>query len=217
MGSNFNPPTPCGVGRLCGLWGRGQNQDFNPPTPCGVGPTITSDGIHAVIFQSTHPVWGGTWDYLQSHYNALDFNPPTPCGVGPELNGATWGYFGISIHPPRVGWDQLICTPGPLPNRISIHPPRVGWDLCGSGAAATKWYFNPPTPCGVGRWKLQSRTRKPEFQSTHPVWGGTLEITIKDTETGISIHPPRVGWDHNGRKILANADISIHPPRVGWD
>ena len=56
------------------------------------------------------------------------------------------------------------------------------------------------------------------FQSTHPVWGGTLEQILSVRPIRISIHPPRVGWD--AIKIVdpeAPGIISIHPPRVGWD
>ena len=41
--------------------------------------------------------------------------------------------------------------------------------------------------------------------------------TFADAETGISIHPPRVGWDDVPRLPILRYDISIHPPRVGWD
>ena len=33
------------------------------------------------------------------------------------------------------------------------------------------------------------------FQSTLPVWGGTLDALRTQAEKGISIHPPRVGRD----------------------
>ena len=79
---NFNPPTPCGVGRqfpslAVSIF------NFNPPTPCGVGlpctppqfdtPAISihppragwdcgecPGGAPGELFQSTHPVRGGT-------------------------------------------------------------------------------------------------------------------------------------------------------------
>ena len=35
----------------------------------------------------------------------------------------------ISIHPPRVGWDEHPAIGGQTIS-ISIHPPRVGWDFC---------------------------------------------------------------------------------------
>ena len=78
------------------------------------------------------------------------------------------------------------------------------------------------------------------FQSTLPVWGGTISGGGVMESLGISIHPPRVGrdmnelnqygilsgfqstlpvWGGTGGKILAGTrmDISIHPPRVGRD
>ena len=83
------------------------NIHFNPPTPCGVGPTSRSSPTSFTIFQSTHPVWGGT-------------RPGPSC----------WGWSRISIHPPRVGWDLTAWVTG-MSLEISIHPPRVGWDPSG--------------------------------------------------------------------------------------
>ena len=35
--------------------------DFNPPTPCGVGLSNQKAQAVTETFQSTHPVRGGTW------------------------------------------------------------------------------------------------------------------------------------------------------------
>ena len=123
------------------------------------------------VFQSTHPVRGGTgsnytgdwcqdisihppragWDRscAGSVVGTDNFNPPTPCGVGPHGQGSGGNRKGISIHPPRAGWDHPFrrCK-GAI--HISIHPPRAGWD---------------ETPPSLSNVSL------------------------------ISIHPPRVGWD----------------------
>ena len=82
--SDFNPPTPCGVGRA------ESHEDlqagyFNPPTPCGVGPDAAVRSIMGVPI-SIHPPRAG-WDSgieypIDTDFN---FNPPTPCGVGPPL------------------------------------------------------------------------------------------------------------------------------------
>ena len=37
-----------------------RHSDFNPPTPCGVGHEALHHAYAQVTFQSTHPVWGGT-------------------------------------------------------------------------------------------------------------------------------------------------------------
>src|SRR5699024_2847372 len=55
---------------------------FNPPTPCGVGPRPNEAMTPFVIFQSTHPVWGGTDGQCPRYWHRSHFNPPTPCGVG---------------------------------------------------------------------------------------------------------------------------------------
>ena len=78
-------------------------------------------------------------------------------------------------------------------------------------------HFNPPTPCGVGQIQQSIPERQPRFQSTHPVWGGTLQTITDDFKARISIHPPRMGWDKSCKDGDMLSDISIHPPRVGWD
>ena len=64
---------------------------------------MNSIGI-GFIFQSTHPVRGGT-------AAAADDN----------------AILKISIHPPREGWDAGWQTDD-VWQGISIHPPREGWD-----------------------------------------------------------------------------------------
>ena len=53
------------------------------PHPCGVGACCLAPTLTVVLaFQSTHPVWGGTWRAPCQWIRATYFNPPTPCGVG---------------------------------------------------------------------------------------------------------------------------------------
>ena len=124
--------------------------NFNPPTPCGVGPANGKSAQCSPTFQSTHPVWGGTYS-TSSISICPDFNPPTPCGVGlpgasppvselPHFNPPTPCGVG---HFVQFGRNSVIC--------ISIHPPRVGWDLRRRlRLRDISLHFNPPTPCGVG-------------------------------------------------------------------
>ena len=35
----------------------------------------------------------------------------------------------ISIHPPRMGWDNMVQFELLMQDEISIHPPRMGWDF----------------------------------------------------------------------------------------
>ena len=78
---------------------------------------------------------------------------------------------------------------------ISIHPPRVGRDYERDQYAAVT----------------------AQFQSTLPVWGGTLPAAALTMEAIISIHPPRVGRDECSESDSDYISISIHPPRVGRD
>ena len=146
---------------------------------------------------------------------------------------------------------------------ISIHPPREGWDRVRGTEAVDHVNFNPPTPRGVGRaasrnWEATLRI------SIHPPREGwdPDDHRLPDRRT-ISIHPPREGWDvyaetYNRKQHYFNPptprgvghqsargclvpqrdfnpptprgvgqdpldgsacllSISIHPPREGWD
>ena len=90
---------------------------------------------------------------IRSRKSATHFNPPTPCGVGPRKCSS-------------ISWKWS----------ISIHPPRVGWDAGGKRSLGQSVDFNPPTPCGVGRGVSLTVASPCRFQSTHPVWGGTMSI-----------------------------------------
>ncbi len=147
----FNPPTPCGVGRM-----QRDNAirriNFNPPTPCGVGPYDTFALVKSLEFQSTHPMRGGTLSAPLRRSGCLNFNPPTPCGVGLRSPGN----FGLrkNFNPPTP------CGVG----LILLSPPSNEGD------------FNPPTPCGVGLGILGGIIWIWIFQSTHPMRGGTGKI-----------------------------------------
>ena len=88
---------------------------------------------------------------------------------------------------------------------------------------------------------MRTDDKQYQFQSTHPVRGGTLPAFLwflrtvdfnPPTPCGvgpkslssvrshkyISIHPPRAGWDDIVRLVAGfYHSISIHPPRAGWD
>ena len=204
---------------------------FNPPTPCGVG---LFQSVHSKIlgkFQSTHPVRGGTrtWNLL---YTIGIFQSTHPVRGGTNVKFANLCQDAISIHPPRAGWDQSQRA-NKKERVISIHPPRAGWDTvsvlgyrcqidfnpptpCGVGpwprrCQACIAYFNPPTPCGVGHYAHQQPLLQPQFQSTHPVRGGTRGEPNQRCYHDISIHPPRAGWDP-GKVLLLRLLSHFNPP-----
>ena len=79
--TDFNPPTPWGVG-LVAVIALAAIFDFNPPTPWGVGRRCAANSAPFVNI-SIHPL-RGEWDRLHLLYRVrrLYFNPPTPWGVG---------------------------------------------------------------------------------------------------------------------------------------
>ena len=189
----FNPPIPCGMGRIvfddapCRVeisihpsrvgWDQQRSarpsrvRNFNPPIPCGMGQQAGIRRFGRDSFQSTHPVWDGTCEHGTLHGMIFNFNPPIPCGMGPSERSFSKPFVFLfqSTHPV---WDG---TPPQLfyffAAKISIHPSRVGWD-------------DTDIPRG---------SRPSEFQSTHPVWDGTPR-SMMPRETGIfqSTHPV---WD----------------------
>ena len=192
--NHFNPPTPCGVG-LAMPEHHGQRHHISIHPPRAGWDRMRRSAIHAgIVFQSTHPVRGGT-EIAAFKATMPKFQSTHPVRGGTRRHRRGLPHAGISIHPPRAGWDCRDWTP-PEDLTISIHPPRAGWDIM------------------VG----DEMRRVKEFQSTHPVRGGT-RIADKGVEvTSISIHPPRAGWDDNDiAKVIQALEISIHPPRAGWD
>ena len=124
---------------------------------------------------------------------------------------------------------------------ISIHPPLAGWDRTRSGKRTVWRYFNPPTPCGVGLQVSDALTQVFQFQSTHPLRGGTpVARPVIVPCIFQSTHPLRGGTSRTAGGALRRGDfnpptpcgvgradalncadvyteISIHPPLAGWD
>ena len=236
--SDFNPPTPCGVGPLRRLLSECSMGNFNPPTPCGVGPDALVGCTRDQEFQSTHPVWGGTL-YSAIRCSAWEFQSTHPVWGGTSQHLQEARFVVISIHPPRVGWDRRRAIGfgyghhfnPPTPCGVGLHRnqpaashkqfqsthPVWGGTPGQEGKHRLGRYFNPPTPCGVGPRAGHPCRCIHRFQSTHPVWGGTRAAQDYGRRYYISIHPPRVGWDRCAIAESITEDISIHPPRVGWD
>ena len=171
-------------------------QYFNPRTHRGVRLYRFLPMHHQHIFQSTHPSWGATIEYLNnvdensvisihapivgcdnqnlvSFIHHIHFNPRTHRGVRP-LNNKLVEYvkdFNPRTHrgvrPWRINFDEEAKS-------ISIHAPIVG---CDAGILLS----------GAALFKI--------FQSTHPSWGATMIVIIVSSAFSISIHAPIVGCD----------------------
>ena len=78
----------------------------------------------------------------------------------------------ISIHPPRAGRDYPFLPPAE--RQTYFNPPAP----CGAGryvpgSRLRTSYFNPPAPCGAGPRAVRRALFLHQFQSTRPVRGGT--------------------------------------------
>ena len=106
--------------------------------------------------------------------------------------------FTISIHPLRGEWDPNMRRVG-LIEPISIHPLRGEWDSLSFPYSSASFYFNPPTPWGVGLTAMLFGAEKIVFQSTHSVGSGTRTVCYHGERCYISIHPLRGEWDETRR------------------
>ena len=206
----------------CDLTGNGSRispGDFNPRTPCGVRQEGIVMIITALLFQSTHPVWGATavTDMLGDLRNVFQSTHPV------------WG--ATRSMPSMASSSDLF---------QSTHP-VWGATFSRSGDGARPAYFNPRTPCGVRPFRTGRCNTCFLFQSTHPVWGATSRRASRSDDTPIfqSTHPvwgatvkrfsihsrnhnfnPRtpcgVRLCSTSRTTMATP-ISIHAPRVGCD
>ena len=83
-----------------------------------------------------------------------------------------------------------------VPLVVSIHPPRVGRDSSSSTSTALLLRFQSTLPVWGGTVHLfPALPAEPVFQSTLPVWGGTTYDLAVLSWNNVSIHPPRVGRD----------------------
>ncbi len=88
--------------------------NFNPPTPCGVGRMIKEYYYDSRVFQSTHPVRGGT-STTDPDCGLFVFQSTHPVRGGTGCDQRHGIHADISIHPPRAGWDgksvqNIFCT-----------------------------------------------------------------------------------------------------------
>ena len=138
------------------------------------------------------------------------FNPPSPCGEGLLAVLLVVHAEDISIHPPRVGRDLLdfSCF---LLGGISIHPPRVGRDTVGPGMGRCGSRFQSTLPVWGGTIVACGYMMISIFQSTLPVWGGTGLLFQLIHGANISIHPPRVGRD-SFKSCSSRSTSNFNPP-----
>ena len=172
---------------------------FNPPTPWGVGPRSWRPSTTGKYFNPPTP-WGVGLSANSRKSLLANFNPPTPWGVGPlAVPGSVNPAQFQSTHPVGGG------TRNSTDERIDIKhftPPTpwgVGLDNYTTGADGVK--FQSTHPVGGGTQEAGYLLEDIQFQSTHPVGGGTSPGFFMPLRGGISIHPPRGGWDRRNRPV----------------
>ena len=189
---HFNPPTPCGVG-LSGheRHDRGSKISIHPPR---AGWDISGEEQieYRFKFQSTHPVRGG----------ALFSILPTR--------------LFISIHPPRAGWDAMsIMKQRGIDPFQSTHPVRGGTSSQNLVHFFVR-YFNPPTPCGVGRPLFHPANSPVYFNPPTPCGVGLFVVLYKKFYS--NFNPPTpcgVGPSIVLSALQPPAFQSTHPVRGG--
>ena len=121
-----------------------------------------------------------------------------------------------STHP--VWGGTVAGTIASAHDGISIHPPRVGWDCSRYHSQCARWHFNPPTPCGVG--PFQKFSARLPFHFNPPTPCGVGHEARRPTDAaGHDFNPPTPCGVGRGAtyNLITTPWISIHPPRVGWD
>ena len=192
--------------------------DFNPPSPCGEGPDPETGEINNLDISIHPPRVGRDIFGRKCLQRTMYFNPPSPCGEGRDWELMTKRQYKFQSTLPVWGGTESCCSIS-TERMISIHPPRVGRDSCAWRWSACAVYFNPPSPCGEGLAGTRSIGRAFEFQSTLPVWGGTLRQR-RSFSSGMKFQSTLPVWGGTGnrrRNHLPCVRISIHPPRVGRD
>ena len=118
-----------------------------------------------------------------------------------------------STHPmrgaTRANCCAMYCT------TISIHAPHAGCDTAWMPLPeAYGKYFNPRTPCGVRRGKMDCVCRYVRFQSTHPMRGATHAIDVLLYMSRFqSTHPMRGATIHKPSMRYRGRFQSTHPMR----
>ena len=145
-----------------------------------------------------------------------NFNPHSPCGERPPPWPSRHAPYDFNPH-------------SPCGERRNAY-----------GRPTISKYFNPHSPCGERQEILSSTFEMDEFQSTLPLRGATLDLTLASAGVDISIHTPLAGSDRPytsspkysllfqstlplrgatrfGEEGRAERQISIHTPLAGSD
>ena len=166
-------------------------------------------------FQSTRPVWGATAEEEPVLSDPL-FQSTRPVWGATrilELYGCTETPFQSTR--PVWGATQLRCSNGRCQRHFNPRAP-CGARRCSISRCRRRRNFNPRAPCGARPPRYFMREDGSVFQSTRPVWGATIGISVLGCfNFEISIHAPRVGRDPYG-KVTFKLYIPFQSTRPVW-
>ena len=171
--------------------------DFNPRSPRGERPTKRAPGAQFLIFQSTLPSRGATFeirwddryyrisihaplagsDYFCAHFcNKLQyFNPRSPRGE--RLHELADSCICNDFNPRSPRGERHQAHRIPFGGHgISIHAPLAGSDSGMARMPACLTYFNPRSPRGERLTDLTQIRSQWKFQSTLPSRGATAPL-----------------------------------------
>ena len=170
---NFNPRSPHGErpGRMPEST---PARDFNPRSPHGERPaSMRYTGIRGRI--SIHaPRTGSDCPALRDNRVVSDFNPRSPHGERPRGTFTSDFFIKFQSTLPARGATQPHGADAPKFG-ISIHAPRTGSDQVKAfNIALALFDFNPRSPHGERLSQDTSSHAPPLFQSTLPARGATF-------------------------------------------
>ena len=175
---NFNPRTPRGVRRgPSGSRTAGGNISIHAPR-AGRDSASMTHFFASPLFQSTRPMRGATNSSFQRYFFCHYFNPRAPCGARRRNCNSMGQVHKISIHAPHAGRDCQAAHREPYCTNFNPRAP------CGARLdvlflhALTRCDFNPRAPCGARRSIYCPQCGHGTFQSTRPMRGATLVISI---------------------------------------
>ena len=191
---NFNPRSPHGE-RQGAVRAAAEWRYFNPRSPHGERLCNVTNTIYIFQFQSTLPARGAT-RASRSCPLCRGFQSTLPARGATIFVCSMADLFGISIHAPRTGSDDMDVGLGSFGSDISIHAPRTGSDR-------------------LRRWLCNQTT---SFQSTLPARGATTPKPRRCVRTDDFNPRSPHGERHNRRREEGKEEsISIHAPRTGSD
>ena len=148
--------------------------DFNPRSPHGERPYMMVSIAVSIVFQSTLPAWGATYNYRPEVLRQRDFNPRSPHGE--RLLGGVLSNRQQHFNPRSPHGERQVPAGAPEGTaEISIHAPRMGSDCLFAKMRKDRPIFQSTLPAWGATVYYIVPNLSNVFQSTLPAWGATAK------------------------------------------